>query len=61
MNDDAIDYKALLKKYMQHVMDSGCSTYVCYILSDGQTDQGYPFTPIEVAALRKMNDEVRDE
>jgi hypothetical protein len=54
--EDAIDYKALLRKYMRHVLDTEGVTFVDYLDIDDSD-----FTPVEVAALQNMDEEIDDE
>ena len=56
MSDDVIDYKALLRKYMQHILDMEGITFVTYAPEGDVT-----FTALEMAALQNMHDEVCDE
>lgn len=56
--DDAIDYKALLKKYMQMILEENGVTFV---QSVGFWATKTKFSPLEEAALDNMHDEVCDE
>lgn len=52
--EEAIDYKALLKKYMSLVIDSeGCD----YLFRAREPD----FTALELVVLQNMSDELSDE
>lgn len=60
--EKALDYKALLKKYMRHVNNCEGVTFVEYInTDDSATESDVQFDPLEVVALRNMHDEVTDE
>lgn len=55
---DAIDYKALLKKYMQLVLEEEGITFVREV---GGWSNDVQFTALEEAALKNMDDEVCDD
>ena len=56
METDVIDYKALLKKYMQFMLLQGHGETLVEHAREG--DQG--LTALEIAALQNMDDEVRE-